>query len=419
MKPHKDDPNGRQGSEPNNSDLPDDLDLPDLSDEQELSSGRDRGHIGGDGPIVLLAPIHADAVYITEMESAGQQLAEPHDADRQFPTDLFDHLIRILRFTDFEQRIFTAHFRRGMEVDALSRHLGRPRAACRAVLDRVLDKLSSPPARAHMHSIGFTPAPRSLGAAYRRGVRWGLTPIPDFYSEVMSAEKLNVISTQQYRRKTTPKPGKNTLLIGNQMKPLTELRIELKGAQAKLQRLAESAHKANVRAEEAESDVSRISDEISAGQAAAAFEEKEFPSADLLKKLSIAKDRIVSTQSTLAAARAAVKQQSDVIDGIESEISSRQYASMLSAIAAPRAKVLQKLAETADVIREFYAAIGANGGAPGGIDDCFPPSDPTDRAADWSERLSLAHITDAIAAFDRGRQREGELGKPYYRRKVG
>ena len=89
---------------------------------------------------------------------------------------------------------------------------------------------------------------------------------------------------------------------------------------------------------------------------------------------------------------------------------------MLAAIAAPRSEALEALRIAADKVRALYRTIADSGGAPMGIDDIFPASDLADREADWSERLSLARLTDALVQFDAGRQREGELGKPYYRR---
>ncbi len=194
---------------------------------------------------------------------------------------------------------------------------------------------------------------------------------------------------------------------------LTELHEQLVAERAKLGRLTANVERARVAHREAETNVDVLEASTIAERTAAAFEEREI-SEDLGKRLAAARAKVVTTETTLSAARAAVTRQAAVVDGIASEVEGRRHEQLIKAVATPRSEALEALRICADKFHSLDRAISENGGAH--LDLIFPPRDPGDREADWAERQDLFNLMCAIIRFDWGRPRTGDLGFAYHRR---
>jgi len=250
----------------------------------------------------------------------------------------WERLARLTRLTSRECALFMAHWRRGTPRYLLGDALGLTPSQVNAAYVRVLAKL-------------------------KRGGSTAVLASTPSYVEVMAGEKLYLSFSQQDRSKSKKTGHFRGRINRSYMEPLSQLQERFKAESAKLQRLGERAHQANLAREVAERELEQLESSLAREQMEVALAERLWPPASAGKALTAAHALVASAAHALDAQRGAVAKQSDIVTQIESEIGARRSEAFLNELAPARAEMLEEMsrfAAAAGKIEDIAARHGMN-----------------------------------------------------------
>jgi hypothetical protein len=184
------------------------------------------------------------------------------------------------------------------------------------------------------------------------------------------------------------------------MQTVAELHAQLNSERAKLDRMTESSHKANLELEAAGRALENTQASLSREQEAALLAEKAWLPEPAERKLAAARALVDAARNGLSAHRRVVVKQSGIVAGIEAEVMQRQQEAMRIRVAPARAELMEAIQ---GLVRAAVRAssIGAEFGAVPEIfgHELFPAADPKDSLSDFLERNMQAGLVNSALAL--------------------
>jgi len=326
-----------------------------------------------------------------------EQDHEYHDVD-------WKRLARDLQFDAVQRAVFIAHYRRGIPQCWLSEELGISPWEARKTLAFVKARLNSPEAR---KSAAIEALRSSLITAYQDRLCsgrlvWTVNPINGANLEALARERKNLFSLclQSDRRSTSQNlPFRGTTSGG--LMTIEQLNLKRRDESAKLARLTERAHLANVACEDAERGLQVTEEGFRAEQAQAMLDEQAWPSGATEKILQAAQAKLTAARSSLTAARAAVKKQSDIVSSIDGELEARRMEAFEAALKPHQVrleKAITELVRASLAVNEIGAAHRVDANTLGHA--LFLPEDPADRDFDYSLRLMKCGLVNGAIGLE-------------------
>jgi hypothetical protein len=168
---------------------------------------------------------------------------------------------------------------------------------------------------------------------------------------------------------------------------------------AKLGRMDERAHAANLALEDAERDLEQVTKRVKEEEEEALLNEQKYSTATGEKAIREAGAKVAAARKELASARAVVMKQSDICAGIESQIHARRYEAFVQDLAPAERELVSAMVaftKAAAAVNEIGRRHGASVAALG--EALFPPADPRDRLQDYLFRGGLASLVNTALA---------------------
>ncbi len=182
------------------------------------------------------------------------------------------------------------------------------------------------------------------------------------------------------------------------MTTIIELNEKKAAEAAKLERMRERAHSANLALEDAVRELERAETRFKDEQEDALLNERTFSPAAGEKAIREAGAKVTTARASLTSARAVVTKQSAICEGIEAQIQARRHEAFMNELTPARSALLD---EITNLVR---AAAAVNDiGARHQVDAytlgyaLLPAADPSDELSDFVFRMMLGSLlNDAI-----------------------
>ena len=341
--------------------------------------------------------------------------AEPTEAAVRVAFD-YEAFIREYPLTAIERVVCRAYFQRDIEAYELPSRLGLTPKQAKTALANILAKLADAGGVSRVRSGHSTRRRRKVkpqGEALKRspplaycetlpsGRRvWNLATLTPGFLETLLIERQNLYSP--YSQRDADNLQKTGAICPGTYRSLMATIIELnekKAAEsAKLERISERSHSANLALEDAARALELAETRFKDEQEDALLNERTFSPAAGEKAIREAGAKVTTARAALISARAVVAKQSALCEGIEAQIQGRRHEAFMNELAPARTKLLDGIA---NLVRDAWAVNDI--GARHQVDmytlgrGMFPPADPSDELSDFIFREMLGSlVNDAI-----------------------